>query len=208
MQRNSIGCPKCSLKVAHDKQRTSQEVAKAIMQEAGLVPLENYERAHKPWNSLCIKCKRKVSPSFWNVQRGAGCVYCANHGIGSETDCYLYLFMNENLDALKIGIGALGSERLKVHLSKGWELINVWETLKGTEAREIERMTINWWRAELGLKRGVPKGAMPQSGYTETIPLHKIQIKTCLKFIEEILPSNNKESSRDFESLQHTLCAS
>lgn len=187
MERNKFGCPKCNLKHSHSKQRTPQEKAIAVMFEAELDPLEDYVRAHKAWLSLCLRCNRKVSPSFWNVQRGGGCVYCANHGIGPETPCYLYLIMNENLDALKIGIGAIGSDRLKVHLSKGWELVKLWEDFNGDSVREIERQTIKWWRAETGFRQGLPKDSMPQSGYTETIPLHRIDLKICTNFIESII---------------------
>ena len=48
------------------------------MLRAGIVPLEPYAGAMKPWNALCVTCGKDVAPTLHNVKSGrGGCRYCA-----------------------------------------------------------------------------------------------------------------------------------
>ena len=48
------------------------------MLRAGIVPLEPYVAAMKPWKGLCVTCGKNVAPTLHNVKSGrGGCRYCA-----------------------------------------------------------------------------------------------------------------------------------
>jgi hypothetical protein len=68
------GCRHC----ARDGQRHDVQSAVAIMQSAGLEPLEPYPGAvHKPWKCRCERCGRSVTPRLSGIKRGTGgCKYC------------------------------------------------------------------------------------------------------------------------------------
>lgn len=66
------GCEYCS-----GKKVDSVEAYK-IMIAAGVKPLEPFKRSNAKWQSECLKCKRRVFPTYNNVQGGTGgCGYCA-----------------------------------------------------------------------------------------------------------------------------------
>jgi hypothetical protein len=58
------------------------EVAKQLMLDAGLIPLEPYKSSNSNWKCKCLKCGKVVSPRYSTVKSGAGCAYCA----GSKLD--------------------------------------------------------------------------------------------------------------------------
>jgi hypothetical protein len=58
--------------------KLSEQTAIAVMKKAGLVPLEPYKTALKPWKCRHLKCGEIVSPSYASVQQGgSGCKHCS-----------------------------------------------------------------------------------------------------------------------------------
>ena len=53
------------------------EVARQLMLDAGIEPLEPYKNNATPWPSICLKCNRKISPSLKRIVNNGGCAYCA-----------------------------------------------------------------------------------------------------------------------------------
>jgi hypothetical protein len=67
------GCPVCAGNV-----QISQERAFAFYRSKDLEPLEKFKGPHHPWKAIHIKCGRKVSPRWANVQQGQSvCAYCS-----------------------------------------------------------------------------------------------------------------------------------
>lgn len=60
------------------------ELAKEVMMQAGLNPLEPYKSSSQKWKSVCMKCMKEVQPTFSSVQQGGGCVYCAGKKVDAQ----------------------------------------------------------------------------------------------------------------------------
>ena len=70
--RNKRGCPFCS------GARILSENAVRIMDEAGLIPLEDFKSAAKPWKCKCKVCGKISNRTFHNVKvTGKGCPHCS-----------------------------------------------------------------------------------------------------------------------------------
>jgi len=62
--------------------KTDSKKAVAIMNRAGLKPLETYGGNIKPWKSKHLKCGRVVYPTLNAIKRGQGpCKYCAGKAV-------------------------------------------------------------------------------------------------------------------------------
>jgi hypothetical protein len=62
--------------------KTDSKKAVAIMNRAGLKPLETYGGNIKPWKSKHLKCGRIVYPTLNAIKRGQGpCKYCAGKAV-------------------------------------------------------------------------------------------------------------------------------
>ena len=58
------------------------DAAVELMKLKGLIPQTPYVTAGKKWDCICIKCKRKVSPTYNQIQQGqSGCAYCARRKV-------------------------------------------------------------------------------------------------------------------------------
>lgn len=68
-------CIYCSRGVIEEKQ------ALAIMKEAGFTPLVAFPGTNKPWKSMCGRCKKTTSPTYWNVSKGTGCKFCGGRAV-------------------------------------------------------------------------------------------------------------------------------
>lgn len=64
-------CRYCSGNLVHP------DDALKLMKDSRLKPLTNFPGASRPWKSICLVCKRTVSPSYKSVRtNGGGCKYC------------------------------------------------------------------------------------------------------------------------------------
>lgn len=62
--------------------RYTDKEARKIMREAGFRPLVPYTSSSAKWPSVCMKCRKEVSPTFNNVNsKGARCTYCAGNSV-------------------------------------------------------------------------------------------------------------------------------
>jgi recombinational DNA repair protein (RecF pathway) len=157
------GCAYCAGKMV------KPEAAVHVMRAAGLEPLVEYPGALAPWLCRCKKCDEEVQPRYNNVQQGSGvCSNCAQ-GFSAIALSIVYLMAHPVFQALKIGIGNVGNDRVGWHQRDGWELLALVDTDTGDEARVIERSVLVAWR-EAGYPYGVDKADMPHRGYTETAP--------------------------------------
>jgi len=69
--KSGTGCVYCAGK------KVTPEEAVAIMLTAQLRPLEPYPGAKKNWKSFCLRCNRKVAPTYGDVRLGeGGCKFC------------------------------------------------------------------------------------------------------------------------------------
>ena len=72
--------------------KTDSKKAVAIMNRAGLKPLETYGGNIKPWKSKHLKCGRIVYPTLNAIKRGQGpCKYCAGKAVYPPDAVKLFL---------------------------------------------------------------------------------------------------------------------
>ena len=151
--------------------KVDSESAFNIMVAADLTPLETYARADAPWKCNCNKCGRLVTPTYTSIRIGqGGCKYCANKGLDYAAPAFLYLMVNPDLGATKIGVGNHKTRvnRIAEHERFGWSLEKRIELGTGDIAFAVEQATLLWIRDDLGLKPCLTSKQMPQGGYTET----------------------------------------
>ena len=75
--RRGSGCPYCA------KKRLTEDQVELVFKNAGLIPLEPYKKNTAQRLCRCMKCGRKVSPSYSNLARGLsqGCAYCSRRRV-------------------------------------------------------------------------------------------------------------------------------
>ena len=151
--------------------KVDSEAAFNLMLAADLTPLEGYLRADRPWRCNCNKCGRLVTPTYTSIRIGqGGCKYCTNKGLDYSAPAFLYLMVNAELSATKIGVGNHKTRvnRIAEHERNGWKLEKRIELNTGDIAFSVEQATLLWIRDDLGLKPCLTPKQMPQGGYTET----------------------------------------
>lgn len=62
--------------------RLTESEARGIMLAAGFKPQVPFQSSSTPWLSICIKCKREVSPNLNSVKsKGTGCGFCSGNAV-------------------------------------------------------------------------------------------------------------------------------
>lgn len=161
------GCLSCAGKLVEPSDAVD------VMNKAGLEPLVAYPGRHTPWRSKCLNCSREVTPTYGSVSRGSGCRYCAEIGIDYTSPGYVYLITHSGMLSHKVGIANTTPrkkyyDRLKQHLSKGWQLVSRHDFPTAEIAFRVEQDLLKWVREDLGLGVYLSSKEMPQGGYTET----------------------------------------
>lgn len=175
IQSGQKGCVYCGGK------KVDPEDAFRLMLSAGLTPLEVYERADKPWNCICNKCKKLVTPTYTAIRVGqGGCKYCAEKGLDYNEPAFLYLMTHEVFNAHKIGIGnhKTRNNRIDEHKKTGWILIECTDFPTGDDAYIVEQAVMKWLRIERKLPPYLSPAEMPQRGWTETVDASEIALPT------------------------------
>lgn len=57
------------------------EDAVELMRASGFKPLVDYPGANRPWESECLMCGKKTSPTYSNVTKGIGCKFCSGRAV-------------------------------------------------------------------------------------------------------------------------------
>lgn len=150
------------------------EDAEDMLRVVGAEPLDPFPGVKKPWRSRCLNewCRREVKPAFDSIKHAktGPCKYCGGYGIRGIDAALVYLMEHPVLNAAKIGIAKVGSDRVEEHESTGWKTVIIVETL-GHQARAVEGAVLDLWRNDLGLAYGAAAADMPFAGYTETVSL-------------------------------------
>jgi len=69
---------------------------------------------------------------------GTQCPRCAPGGFDQTSPGWLYLLEHPAIGMLKVGISNVPRQRLRTHVSKGWEVVGVEGPMSGERCREIE----------------------------------------------------------------------
>lgn len=127
------------------------------------------------WRCRC-SCGHEENVITSNLTRGLSksCGCSGEYGLLPDDPAVIYLIVNEDLGAVKIGIAKAGSARLDQHRRHGWREELLVETV-GLEARRAERAVLDLWRGH-GVPEGVTAEQMPQAGHTETAPVERVDL--------------------------------
>lgn len=172
--------------------------AEARVRAAGYIPLEPYPGSIVRWACIC-SCGRETAVLSGAIGEGIrGCRSCAVSGFKPELPAVAYLIIHERLGAIKIGITAPGSERLKAFRRAGWELVHLEAFQTGHPAMALEREILDWWRCELSLPAWLSPEDMPQNGATETAELEMMPpylARERMRGIAEVLRSDTRNAN-------------
>jgi hypothetical protein len=165
-KRTGKGCILCS----GLKPVTQQEV-KDLFETQGFTMLEKFINTRTPVKAIHNVCKREVSPSYGSLKNGGGCKFCQVGGINLLKPGFIYVMTNEELSAVKIGIGSASTRtnRIEQHKRHGWQLYKKLNLETAEVAYEIEQEVISWLRGDLSLPMYLSIKEMPQGGHTETV---------------------------------------
>ena len=156
-------CPYCS------KSKVDAADAVETMRQAGLEPLVPFPGSRAPWLCRCVTCDAEVTPRYNGVSNGqGGCKRCSPFGFNAALPGAVYLMTHSEFRAWQVGITNAPDKRIAAHARQGWDLVELLEFDDGREAERIERAILDHWRSQ-GWPDAVPKSAMPQGGYTETV---------------------------------------
>lgn len=174
IQSGQGGCRYCAGKAV------DPEAAVELMRAAGLEPLVPYPGGGEPWLSRCTSCDAEVAPRYAGVRAGqGGCRPCAWNLSLPGRSMGVYLMTNEALGAVKVGIGVVNADRfprIAIHRLYGWDLYAEWRTVPGLRAaRAVERHILHRWDTE-GIRGFLRAEHMPQSGFSETAPLSRVNL--------------------------------
>jgi hypothetical protein len=76
VRRGQGVCRLCGLKRTRAAQRIDGDVARQVMLDAGLEPLEPYPGVNAPWRCTCLACGNQRAPTLSRVRGGGGCRRC------------------------------------------------------------------------------------------------------------------------------------
>lgn len=185
VKRGQGGCQSCGLARLSERFRLDPHEAEDRLRRAGLEALEPYPGSSKPWRARHLQCGRVVTPTLANVQAGRGlCRYCySDFPYASAAQLYLAT----DGFALKVGICAPGSDRLRQHRRWGWSICWVVDVSSGDEAWNVEQAVISWWRRSLQQPPAYSPAEMPQLGATETVRADALSESDVLRFVMALL---------------------
>lgn len=100
---------------------------------------------------------------------GQGCPECAKSGFDPGKPAHFYFIQNLELQARKIGITNVGTDRISHFQSRGWEVVKIVESQEGRFARELEARVLQWIRVRHGLPPHLGRKDMGRrGGWSET----------------------------------------
>ncbi|ASN39189.1 hypothetical protein CGQ24_09280 [Arthrobacter sp. 7749] len=97
-----------------------------------------------------------------------------------------YLLVNEELGAIKVGVTAVGSNRLSSFRRYGWEAAHIEKFETGFDAMSVERQILDWWRNDLALPAYLSPEDMPVGGSTETAELEIMPVYFAMERLREV----------------------
>lgn len=171
------GCEACRRRAQGvAKKATYAAAAEAKLRAAGFNPVGAYPGMERPWPCIC-RCGRETA--VWvsqTVEGDRGCRWCAEYGFKMAVPGVTYLLVNERLGAIKIGVTAVGSTRLRNLGRGGWEAVLVENFETGFEAVTVEKEILDWWREDLRLPAYLSSADMTYGGATETAELEAMPV--------------------------------
>ena len=167
----------------------SADKAKRLITAAGMKPLEPYVNMTTPWRAVCLTCGTEGSPQLGNIAAGqGGCKVCGNYGFDINKPTTLYVLLNRELGAVKVGITNTGSVRLRSLKGVGFVPGKLYEFNEGSEPLRIETLLLRHFKKELGLKQALKQSQMRGvGGATETFWADELSTSKIYSMIRKLM---------------------
>ena len=186
---SGVGCPVCKNKKLltgyNDLKTTHPELA---MQADGWDPALIIAGSNKNQGWICAEGHRwKTSPNKRTSGR-RGCPSCANTSFDPNKDGWLYLLNNDEWGMLKVGITNAPKNRVALHISRNWELVDLRGPLVGQVAKDWESAILRMLKTK-GADLSNDKIAGKFDGYSEAwskSTLRVNSIKELMQLTEEL----------------------
>lgn len=182
------GCPKCARKSHDEKVTATQEQRDAEAFAVGA------EWLGPPVNQFikvpirCLACKHEWEASAANIRDprrvGLACAKCKKPtGFNGKQPAMVYLAIKNR--TIKVGVsGDIEREsRLNKFRQQGWDIYGTWHFPRGSDALEVERSILEWWRKELKAPKARIK--MHGNGIEETATLNRVPLQETADRIAE-----------------------
>lgn len=167
--RNAKGaeCPFCNNKSVlqgfNDLSTTHPYIANQVIKGD---PKSVTAGSEKKFEWICPEGHQYKKQVFARVS-GRGCPTCAKTGYDGNSEGWLYLIENEEMNALQIGISNVPEQRIKYHESQGWKLLDVRGPMDGWLALKLETDILNFLK-RIDARPVDPKDTGKYSGITES----------------------------------------
>lgn len=167
----------------------SADKAKQLMAAAGMKPLEPYVNMTTPWRAVCLTCGTEGSPQLGNIAAGqGGCKVCGNYGFDINKPTTLYVLLNRELGAVKVGITNTGSTRLRALKGVGFVQGKLYEFDEGSEPLRIETLLLRHFKKDLGLKQALKQSQMRGvGGATETFWADELSTSKIYSMVRKLM---------------------
>ena len=190
MRSRGSGCPACGGQVVvvgmNDLASRAPDVAASWhpTRNAPLTPESIHVYSNK---KMWFRCPHghDWESTVNNRTHGQGCPECVEGGgFNPGRPGYVYFLEHRGLNAFKIGITNVGTNRLAMFQLDGWEVVNLEVFSVGTHAQVVERAIKRWWRKDIGLPAHLGPLDMPRTGgWSETISIDGVSALDCIERI-------------------------
>lgn len=149
------------------------------MKKAGWLPMEPFPGKDRPWRCKNLSCKHIELVKF-KRRRQHACAQCSGRG-RNNAPATVYLIVNHELNALKIGWHKRDSDRMDSWRRRGWHKVVSFDVAVGRIASACEKAILHWWRLDLCLGWAVHPDAIGEMhGASETVPLDRVSVEECI----------------------------
>lgn len=185
---SGAGCPICKNKKLlvgyNDLKSTHPEIAK---EADGWNPTTIIAGSNKQQKWICPEGHRWITSANKRTSGGRGCPSCAKTSFDPNMDGWLYLIENLEWGMLKVGITNVPKNRIALHISRTWRLIDLRGPMDGQSTKSWETAILRMLRAK-GADLSNEKIAGKFDGYSEAWSKSTFEvssIKELMKLTEE-----------------------
>jgi hypothetical protein len=147
----------------NDLKTTYPEIAK---EADGWDPASIIAGSNKQQKWICSEGHRWTTSSNKRTSGGRGCPTCAKTSFDPNADGWLYLIENDEWGMLKIGITNVPQNRVVLHISRNWKLIELRGPMEGHLIQRWESSILRMLKSK-GADLSNSKIAGKFDGYSE-----------------------------------------
>jgi hypothetical protein len=156
--------------------RVTENEAKALFESKGFTHVGPFINTRTKIKAVHNVCGRQIELLYGSLKAGSGCKFCQVGGINLLKPGFIYVMTNEELGAVKVGIGGIPTKtnRIEQHSRHGWKLFKKMNFNTAEIPYELEQEILTWLRIDLSLPQYLTSNEMPQGGIRK--PLMRMKL--------------------------------